>query len=101
MSHYLFKVQEANRLKQKGILKRFSIDCYGKQHTLEEIIEGKSIISKKFNKNKNLKIKKRPYDWYFLKYIPSKKTVKGNLKKTIKKQKRKKRKKTRRLFNFL
>ena len=101
MSHYLFKVQEANRLKQKGILKRFSIECYGKQKTLEEIIESKSILRKKFNKNKNLKIKKRPYEWYFLKYVPSNKTVKNNLKKTIKKLKRKKRKKTKRLFNFL
>ena len=37
MAHYLFKVQEKNRLEQKGVLKRFSVDCYGKQETLEDM----------------------------------------------------------------
>ena len=30
MSQFLFKVQEKNRLKQKGLLRRFSMNCYGK-----------------------------------------------------------------------
>ena len=37
MAQYLFMVQTKNRLKQKGLLKRFSIDCYGHQPSLEEI----------------------------------------------------------------
>ena len=31
MSEYLFKVQLKNRLEQKGLLKRFSVNCIGKQ----------------------------------------------------------------------
>ena len=31
MAHFLFLVQQENRLAQKGLLKRFSIECYGKQ----------------------------------------------------------------------
>ena len=33
MAQYLFNVQASNRLEQKGLLKRFSINCYGKQET--------------------------------------------------------------------
>ena len=42
MSQFLFKVQEKNRLKQKGLLRRFSMNCYGKQETMEEMREEKS-----------------------------------------------------------
>ena len=42
MAEYLFKVQQYNRLSQRGILKRFSINCYGKQETLIKIMEEKS-----------------------------------------------------------
>ena len=66
---------------------------------MEDIIEEKSKLFKKFKKNK--KIKGRPYEWYFLKYVPNRKSVKKGLKKTLKKLGKKKRKKTRRLFNFL
>ena len=41
MSQFLFKVQQNNRLKQTGLLKRFSIDCYGKQSTIEKMREEK------------------------------------------------------------
>lgn len=34
---FLFQIEEHNRLEQRGILKRFSINCYGKQPTLEDI----------------------------------------------------------------
>jgi len=37
MSNYLFEVQEKNRLAQKGLLKRFSINCMGHQETVEEM----------------------------------------------------------------
>ena len=35
MSQYLFIVQQRNRLAQKGLLRRFSLNCYGKQETME------------------------------------------------------------------
>ena len=37
MSKFLFDVQEKNRLEQKGLLKRFSINCYGHQESVEEM----------------------------------------------------------------
>ena len=37
MAQYLFDVQQKNRLQQKGLLKRFSINCYGEQETLEDM----------------------------------------------------------------
>ena len=45
-SHYLFFVQQKNRLSQKGLLKRFTDTCYGTQL-------GKDIEIKQ-NKYKNL-----------------------------------------------
>ena len=48
MSEYLFEVQKENRLKQKGILRRFSIDCYGEeQHTKEKSRAKKSEMYEK------------------------------------------------------
>ena len=67
MSQYLFDVQQKNRLEQKGLLRRFSINCYGKQHTLEEIRVEKS---EKFEELKNKKNTKE-YEEYFLRYVPS------------------------------
>ena len=67
MAMFLFNVQQKNRLNQKGLLKRFSIDCYGKQQTLEDI---RSVKAEKF---KEL-ISKRgtvEYDEWFLKYNPN------------------------------
>ena len=66
MSQYLFKVQQQNRLEQKGLLKRFSIHCYGHQETLEEIRARKT---KKFMKLKNKK-KSKEYEKNFLRYRP-------------------------------
>jgi hypothetical protein len=37
MSKFLFDVQQKNRLAQKGLLKRFSITCYGHQESVEEM----------------------------------------------------------------
>ena len=46
ISEYLFKVQLKNRLEQKGLLKRFTIDCYGNHKSLEDIRSEKSAIFK-------------------------------------------------------
>ncbi|MAV65042.1 MAG: hypothetical protein CMG00_07625 [Candidatus Marinimicrobia bacterium] len=97
MSHYLFEVQEKNRLKQKGLLKRFSIDCYGNHHTIEEIRSEKAEMFKTLKKMKITSGKK--YEWYFLKYTPGGKNKKPTKTKT-KKKKRKRRKKKTRKFLF-
>jgi hypothetical protein len=67
MSTYLFRVQQKNRLSQKGLLKRFTIECYGKQPTLEDIRAQKS---EKFNELRN-KRGTREYEEWFLKYNPN------------------------------
>lgn len=80
MAEYLFKVQQYNRLKQNGLLKRFSINCYGKQLTLDKIREEKSDKFKELSKKRGSK----EWDYYFLKYDPSKKnesTKKESMKK--------------------
>lgn len=66
MAEYLFKVQLKNRLNQKGLLKRFSIQCYGKQKTLEDIREEKSKIYEKTKMNKKSKL----YNINFFRYLP-------------------------------
>ncbi len=67
MAMFLFDVQQRNRLNQTGLLKRFSIDCYGKQKMLEDI------RTEKANKYKELLSKKGTpeYDMWFLKYNPN------------------------------
>jgi len=66
-SEFLFKVQQVNRLNQKGLLKRFSLHCYGTQETLKEIRENKM---KKFEELKN-KPHSPEYKEYFFRYHPS------------------------------
>ena len=66
MSEYLFKVQARNRLQQKGLLKRFSINCYGNQKSMEDIRSDKNNMYKILKHNKN----SREYQYYFLRYIP-------------------------------
>lgn len=68
MSHYLFLVQQRNRLQQKGLLRRFSIDCYGEEkHTKEKIRAEKA---KRFKKLKSKKGSKE-WEFYFLNYNPA------------------------------
>jgi len=107
MSEYLFDVQQKNRLTQKGLLKRFTIDCYGEQLTMEKMRADKSDRYKELKKNRNSK----EFDWYFLRYIPeqvnefkkvkdksTKKMATATRKKTAKKRKGKA-KKTRKSTN--
>ena len=72
MARLLFKVQEQNRLEQKGILKRFSITCMGKQLSREELREEKS---KMFNKLKTSNKDSKEYEEWFLNYRPDKISV--------------------------
>jgi hypothetical protein len=66
MAMFLFNVQEKNKLNQEGILKRFSIECYGKQPALEDIRAEKTLKFKELADKKGT----REYDEWFLKYNP-------------------------------
>ena len=68
-SHILQNIYLRNRTKNSGILKVFTIQCIGKQETLEDI------LIEKRNKFKELKKNSKEYDEWFLRYIP-----KGNSK---------------------
>ena len=105
MAQYLFLVQSRNRLQQKGVLKRFSLQCMGKQPTLEEMRNEKS---KKFEELKT-KRGSREFEEWFLRYAPGEKSkekkakkIKG--KKTRGRKAKKSRKKTKRnkksIFGF-
>lgn len=70
MAQFLFNVQFKNRLKQKGLLKRFVTSCYGIQETLKDIRIKKSnlirnIIDKKLDKDSE------EYLRNFYRYIPN------------------------------
>ena len=86
MSQYLFLVQQKNRLAQKGLLKRFSMNCYGEQETLETMRAQKT---KKFMELKN-KRNTREFEEWFLRYVPAEQ-------KKQPKQERKSMRKTRKL----
>ena len=92
MSKFLFEVQEKNRLEQKGVLKRFSINCYGHQETIEEMRSEKTEM---FEKLKN-KRTSSDYEEWFMKYRPgdSKSSIKKNKKNKTKKSTKKKTKKS-------
>ena len=104
MAHFLFKVQQKNRLQQKGLLRRFSINCYGKQQTLEDTRYEKAEMYKKLKNKRGTK----EYEEWFLKYSPTSKKLdkEEKTKKKHKTRKRKygkknKKKKTKRVrFNF-
>jgi len=68
MSKFLFEIQQKNRIEQRGLLKRFSIDCYGKQPTLETIRSEKAEKYIELGKNRSGK----EYEMWFLKYVPDK-----------------------------
>jgi hypothetical protein len=66
MSKFLFDVQQKNRLEQKGLLKRFSIICYGHQESVEEM---KAAKAAKYKELKPLKDDSQ-FEEYFLNYKP-------------------------------
>jgi hypothetical protein len=69
MAQMLFDIEEENRTNQKGILKRFSVDCYGEQHTLASIRAEKSDKFKEF-KEKGVERNSKEWDEWFFKYSP-------------------------------
>lgn len=67
MSDFLYNVQQKNRLSQKGILKRFSIECYGTGVTKEDLRKEKADAFQELKKKQNT----LEYDRWFLKYRPT------------------------------
>jgi hypothetical protein len=68
MAQYLINVQAKNRLEQKGLLKRFNINCYGKE---KNIVELRSEKASKYAELKSARDDKE-YNKLFFKYIPQK-----------------------------
>lgn len=71
MASYLFEVEQKNGLEQKGLLRRFSLDCYGKQTTLEEMRAAKA---RKYTEleGSTKPADKKEFEMMFFKYVPSK-----------------------------
>ena len=67
MAKFLFDVQHKNRLEQRGLLRRFTVKCYGKQDTIEDMREIKARKYKELRKERGT----REYEMWFLKYAPS------------------------------
>jgi len=66
ISKFLFEVQQKNRLEQKGLLKRFSITCYGHQESVEEMRAHKAEKFKELKQNRN----SEEFEEWFLNYKP-------------------------------
>jgi hypothetical protein len=97
MSAFLFEVQQRNRLEQRGLLKRFSIQCVGHQETVEEMRAHKS------EKFKELKDKRGTveYEEYFLRYRPNEKETPTTTTTTTQKAKKNKTRKNKSIFSRL
>ena len=67
MSMFLFDVEQNNRLNQRGLLRRFTLNCYGKQETLEDIRALKTQKHKELEKRKS----SPEYEEWFLRYNPA------------------------------
>lgn len=101
MSKFLFDVQEKNRLKQTGLLRRFSITCYGHQESVEEMRAHKAAKYKELKNSKN----KEEVEQWFLNYKPDairekKETKKEEKNKKIKKKSTKNKTKKNKGFNL-
>ena len=64
MCKQLYDIQQRNRLKRSGLLKRYGLKCYGKQETLDDI------KAEKAEKYQQLKRSDPEYEEWFLKYSP-------------------------------
>jgi hypothetical protein len=84
MAQFLFDVEQQNRLNQIGLLKRFTIDCYGKQKRIEEIRAEKTAKFKELYEKKG----SNEYEMWFLKYSPHDKHVNPSI--TLKNKKKRK-----------
>ena len=86
MANFLFKIQQKNRLAQKGPLKRFTVQCYGQQQTRESM---KAEKNEKFEELRDKRDSKEYEEW-FLNYKPSDKNNNEEKKKPVMKRRQKK-----------
>ena len=84
MAKFLYDVEEKNRLNQKGLLKRFTMKCIGKQPTIEDMRSEKAVKFKELKNNRNCKELER----LLLRYIPSQEADKINSQNELKKNKK-------------
>jgi hypothetical protein len=75
MTKFLFEIEQRNKLKQQGVLKRFSNTCIGKQHTLEEL---RAIKYKKYEELADRQDSIEFQTW-FMNYRPKKEGMKIKL----------------------
>ena len=68
MAQFIFEKTQQHRLTTKGMYRRFSLTCLGKQDTLVDILRTKYDIYNEMQKNATLRKK---YDLYFLNYNPA------------------------------
>lgn len=66
MAKFLFDVQQKNRLEQKGLLRRFTVTCYGHQESVEEMRAQKAKVYNELKNDRNSK----EYEEWFLSYTP-------------------------------
>ena len=66
MAKFLFEVEQKNRLKQSGLLKRFNPTCYGTQETMNTI---RAVKAEKYKELKDQRDSDEYKEW-FLKYTP-------------------------------
>lgn len=71
MAKYIFEVQQRNKTRQTGLVKRFTTQCYGEQVTLRDMRYYKTEKYKLLKKNKNC----NEYNELFLRYFPKLKSV--------------------------
>jgi hypothetical protein len=97
MSKFLFDVQQKNRLVQKGLLKRFSITCYGHQESVEEMKAEKAVKYKEYKQSGN----KKMFEEWFLSYKPDDIKTNKQSNNSLKKNKKNKKKKPTKKLGFL
>ena len=89
MAQYLFTVQKHNRLKQKGLLRRFSLSCYGESDTKASLLTKKARVFEELKHQRH----SPEFDRWFLNYNPvtaTKAKSSPSRTKTLKKQKQSK-----------
>ena len=93
MAHFLLVIQAKNRLGQKGVLRRFSINCYGPEvHTIAKMRLHKAAMYQKLKNKRGTK----EWEWYFLHYQPAK-DLKTKGRKSTRKKKRGRRRSSKRV----
>lgn len=74
MANFIYELHQKNRLNQKGIFRRYSLPCVGKQKTMMDIRRDKSEKYEQLRSSSNVK----EFEKFFLRYVPREmKTIKN------------------------